>query len=222
MRRYTIYLILVAIMLFVFVACGNNEQASVPQDDDINPFAQLAQPLQNFFEGGDEGYDTKAIIIDIDSQGTQGVLAVRHIAQPELTGHGHPVPAARVFYIHGRTYYIDIHTFQDEPPVFITEDGRFVEFAGSWSRHWFVLYEIDSRTGRLLPYIHIYTEHADYDIYGENPSHSLYRRTWDDGIHMPEPITQEEFDELMAQYGLANMTSWRDMPDETDHILPQE
>jgi len=218
MKKYIFLLTLSAVILFAFTACANEEtqETLTPQN---NPFAG---PLTDFFADSEEGlsFSTRAILVDVDGSDTLGVLAIRHEVRYEETGHHMPIPVARVFYLfEDELGFFDIQTFQDEPPIFVTAEDRLVRFGGHWSFNWATLFEIEY--GRLVYAFTVFTELDADDIYGANPRH--YHAAggwhWQDELENHSPITQEEFADITSRYGLDNMTSWRNMDDETERIL---
>ncbi|MCL2841443.1 MAG: hypothetical protein FWE05_11825 [Defluviitaleaceae bacterium] len=156
------------------------------------------------------GSSTKAITVNIDDMGTQGVLAWRIIA-PD----GSPVPVLRLFGLHdGVLSYLDVGG-EYAIEMRITEEGRVVEAMNHWGSRAYTLFGIEG--GRL---VRRFTAHVllNYDMDGTPNEYSLLSgqpHLWENS----QSITQSEFEDILLRYNLNDTAFWTDFADETEAIL---
>jgi len=184
----------------------------------------FAAALSEYFSDSKEGFDfsTKAVLVSVDNNDTPAVLAIRHEVRYDETGHDMPIPVARIFYLYeGELGAFDVPTFQDDPHIWVTVEGRPVQSGGHWTLNWITLYGIED--GRLTSAFTLFTKLDNDDIHGANPRHYRSAGGWQDGFESRSPITQEEFVEIISRYRLVTsgygadvMASWRDLADETE------
>jgi len=177
----------------------------------LHPFAIAI--LEYFADGVIAPYNdpnhTRAFLVDVDGNGTKGVLAMRHEAHGDRS-----FPFGRIFYIYDdELFYKDVGpqdagfitgiTVESNRAVNILSDG------GQWSS---TLFSIES--GRLIESFTIYEQpmcccsHPYY--YFPSGTYNWVNR---------QSLTQEEFNTLLVRYGLDNIRNWWDDDDETAKIL---
>ncbi|MCL2372128.1 MAG: hypothetical protein FWC78_01830 [Defluviitaleaceae bacterium] len=177
----------------------------------------FATALADYFAGSAEGspfgFDTWAGVVDIDGDGTLGVLAIRH----DLPD-GFPVQVARVFYeSSGEVAYMDIENYEDFPQVLMTAEGRLVQNVAFGRWMWsFTLFGLEN--GRLTPTLTIFVDSYEETTEG-GQNYYTYPGGWQAGFENANQITQDEFDGLVARYGLYNFVSPSWAEDETQRIL---
>jgi len=178
-----------------------------------NPFAA---PLLEYLDGSVEnpdaisagGYSAYSNLIDIDGNGTIGVLALRS-EEP----YGWPIFYGKVFYLNnGELLYLDLGALEGFPyAVSLTAENRLVLVTGDGGQWSYTLFGIDN--GRLVGTLTLYGEMAD----GYSYNYFYYRGGRSEGWEIRIPITEAEFDEMRIRYGLDNLAGLR--RDETDAIL---
>ena len=192
--------------------------------DDMHVY-ELPHPfvlaLYDFFAGnisynpdtGEKLSNPAAYLVDVDGNGTQGVLALRNEARYTTT----PFLFGKVFYMYdGKLFYKDVGVQDIGFVTHITADGNRIvnrSFNISWT---YTLFSIEN--GRLT---------AAFTIRGEMGSTGLYYNYyyWTGGFGFSYlgdflnriPITEEEFNAIRIRYGLDRMRSLRD--DDTEQIL---
>jgi len=199
-----------------------------------NPFAAIlleyfSESVENPYPMFTAGGNTFSNLVDIDGNGTQGVLAIR--SEVRHAGYGlvapginefvaiyRPVTVGRVFYLYnGEVFYTDIGMLEGFPySVDITANGRIVKVTGDGGNWSYTLFGMES--GRLVPTLTIYGELASSDIYPFYAfDYFLYSGGESEGWQNRKSITEEEFNEIRIRYGLDNLAWLRE--DETAQIL---
>jgi len=154
MKKYLLFTTIATILLLALAACGGNNNTepdsivfsentaeSIPTETPLpHPFAVV---LAEYLAGGMSTEDmreheervnaswmgpvSKAVLADIDNDGTPGMLAFRLI-----TPDGSPYPVTRLFALYdGIVSYLDVGGVY-ATDVFLTEDGRVVEAMSHW------------------------------------------------------------------------------------------
>jgi len=177
-------------------------------------------------------YSTHAIVVDIDGNGTQGVLASRwvqgqgshyrfrqyllwlcgdelHKASPAFAWFGitHTGRLVIMDEIGACNISVFTHTLLDFVDGELS-NSKTIAMQQHWALGW-MLYDYDDPD-----YLHIFgTYYTLYTYASGNP--------WQTQNQVREgvPMTYEEFDNIMTQYGLHNITNVWELPDETQAIL---
>jgi len=155
------------------------------------------EPLLEFFKGGIDVPDywdidsTKSFFVDIDGNGTQGILAIRYEGE-----YNHPFAYAKIFYIYNnKLLYKDLGSIAGFPlSVNLTGKGRVVQTAGDAGSVSYTLFTIENE--KLTYYFTITKEGID-DIF-----YYLSYSDFGDSLEMRSPITEKMFNEIIAQYSL--------------------
>ena len=180
----------------------------------VNPFATAL--LEYFADSAPmpDADSTMAFMVNVD--GAPGVVAIRH-PQPFF-------PEARLFVFTGiELIYKDIGSVAGFPSsIGITQDGRPVKVSGDAGDLSYTLFggatDLETHNDVII-YTHtIYAELVDFQNMTHN--HYQFRGGFEEGIAGERtPISEEEFNELRARYGLDNFRIWFEIEDETEQIL---
>jgi len=169
--------------------------------------------LLDFNAGGTPAPDNwlnayKAIMVNIDDYGTQGMLASRLIS-PD----GSPVPDLRLFALHGgEISYLDVGGIY-AIDMYITEGGRIVEAMHHWGSQSYTLFGFEN--GRLVRDFSIHVM-SNEEVAGTSNEYSFIPGgLWENA----RAITYEAFENVRTRYRLDNLTFWSDIEDETERIL---
>lgn len=216
--------------------------AALPAPDNLHPFANA---LSDFFVNlapvpewaaqlpEQMHFSTHAILVDVDGNGTQGMLASKwtsdvqqylpHSSAESLLVH-------RLFLLAGnQTRPVDLHNMA------VTRAGRLITTNGAdgqgASMSAYTL--LGFTDGQLTPVKSIMRTaygHWEYHIEmvwvssGEDDTYAVNYHTtefWERGWEQDQPLSHTEFHELLVRYGLnygANPFIWQ-LPDETNAIL---
>jgi len=183
-------------------ASTSNQDVSQLDYGAYNPFAEF---LLEYFTGGTDD-NTAAFWIDVDGNGTQGVLAIRN---DKYGAEG------RVFYlVDGRLMYMDMGMQDGEFLSLATIGGnRLVnsrDDVGSWS---FTLFEIEGASRMLVPELTI-------GLMAEIPNTTIGQGKLFDLMDNARILTDDEYNEFIVQLGFDDLTApWWDRVDETEVIL---
>ncbi|MCL1995999.1 MAG: hypothetical protein FWG63_07330 [Defluviitaleaceae bacterium] len=195
---------------------------SVPSAKNVaykrHPFATA---LVEYFQGGVEGspysaFDTWARIVDVDGDGTQGVLALRHELMEDW-----PILVARVFYlIDNELFYLDLENDEnlpEFPQVAINQNGRLIQNV-SFGRWLWSETIFGFENERLVPVMTVFS-HAYEGTAEGGQTHHLYYGGWKGTLQSATIIDFEEFKKIIEMYELRNYNSPWGLADETDLIL---
>ena len=197
-----------------------------------HPFAQA---LSEFFvnlaeppEWADMQTQTHAVLVDLDGNGTQGVVVSKWSDDRERY---HPTATNSIF-VQKMFYFYNgqLHSFEHFNYV-VTQAGRFIvmERADAQGVSLSAYTLLDFVGGRLAPAKTIstveYWRLEDYGIQPESEDDRYYvyyhfDGSWDREWEVQVPITQDEFNELLTMYSLHNITDfiWT-LPDDTQTIM---
>jgi len=221
MRKLFIVAFIVIPMLFL-VACGGNTlenenatadtpEVSQPIDND-NEVSENPHPFAvalEYFNASTEG-ETRAFLVDVDGNGTEGMLVI------DLSGF----PTGVLFYFHnGVLRQADVGPQDAGFVSSMTVEGRrlvnLMGDGGQWSYTLFVIRE----NGDLGAMLTIFAE-GTFEDEQENLYYMFNGFIQDFPRDNWHSITHEEYNELLAQYGLDNVRgAWWEMEDESTMIL---
>ena len=199
------------------------ERVVVIDSDELPAPHPFALALRDYFAGnvsynpdtGEKSSNPVAYLVDVDGNGTQGVLARRNEARYSTA----PFPFGKVFYMYdGKLFYKDVGLQDVGFVTHITADGnRIVNRSIHMSGQTYTLFSIEN--GRLTAAFTIRRE----NICLRNLYYNYYY--WTGGFGFGnlggspnrKPITEEEFNAIHIRYGLDRMRSWQD--NDTEQIL---
>jgi hypothetical protein len=233
MKKHVLAFIFSIFTLFVFAACRNNREDTNIEFNDIYEQQEpastsqiqinFATELSNYFEELDVinrlgGCARRAFFVDVDGNGTQGVLAVGDFF------------SFRLFALYNEELsYIDIPV---DISVYITDEGRVMGYFWGDTQKGYTLFGIeDGRVAvsfsihaqlreELFDCIYVNVNNGRDNIYTYIPNNHIHPWLWGEEIYY-ETITHEEFYELLTRYRpeWENWTYWSFIEDETDKIL---
>jgi len=191
-----------------------------------NFFVDLSTPP--YFHRNNPSYH--AILVDLDGNGTQGMLASKWSSDRQRYQPSHPDIFTPVF-VQKLFYLYDNQLHETDGGWDVTPAGRLVRISGAdgqgMSIKSYTLF--DFVNGEITPLKTIsVTEYWRLDWYGFQPDYegNTYFYTYHPGVdfwsgnwEQAQPITHEEFNEIMTRYGLQGMTELWELPDETRAIL---
>ena len=152
-------------------------------------------------------------MVNIDDAGTMGVFAIRYEDEGWTT-------AGRVFYIYGgELFYKDFYYLDIIATAGVTvRDNRLWHGVGDWGGYTSLFGMVNGRlteTSALLFMVDLLTEDVEFAYLADIPPGTGGWMWWD----LARRVSEAEYNEIEAGYGLDNTRSIFDMPDETQRIL---
>ena len=182
------------------------ENEALPTAEDAKAPHPFVAALERFI--ADANGEAVAFLVDVDGNGTEGMLAIYTLWNPPNSPNG------TLFYLHnGTLYYKDVGMQGAGVVTAITAgNNRAVGHMSDGGQRSFTLFGIEN--GRLAEILSIYLTSGYRDNY------YLYAGPWLEGFENRRPITQEEYNTISTEHGLDNLRSpWWDLEDESSAIL---